>query len=43
MKKGSAINFIVFSGVYYKNGKGILPAFLCLYHFEKLHSLSVPF
>ena len=44
MKKGSAINFIVFSGVCYKkNGKGILPAFLSLYHFEELHSLSVPF
>ena len=43
MKKGSAINFIVFSGVCYKNGKGILPAFLSLYHFEELHILSVPF
>lgn len=43
MKKGSAINFIVFSGVCYKNGKGILPAFLCLYHFEELHILSIPF
>ena len=43
MKKGNAINFIVFSGVYYKNRKGVLPAFLSLYHFEELHSLSVPF
>ena len=43
MKNGNAINFIVFSGVCYKNGKGILPAFLSLYHFEELHSLSVPF
>ena len=43
MKKGSAINFIVFSGVCYKNGKGILPAFLSLYHFEELHILSIPF
>ncbi len=43
MKKGSAINFIVFSGVCYKNGKDILPAFLSLYHFEGLHILSIPF
>lgn len=43
MKNGNAINFIVFSGVCYKNGKGILPAFLSLYHFEELHILSVPF
>lgn len=43
MKKGSAINFIVFSEVCYKNGKGILSTFLSLYHFEELHSLSIPF
>ena len=42
-KNGNAINFIVFSGVCYKNGNGILPAFLSLYHFEELHSLSIPF